>query len=87
MWTTEISAQVDDLVCSVYRPQVRATVHSNAAALHTSIAHFCDCLRAALEELKATAPSETAESDAKTLELLLAKSEASVDALCRLAQQ
>ena len=65
----------------MYRPQVRATVHSNAAALHASIARFCELVRDALGALKGT----TAESDAKTLQVLVAKSEASVAALQALA--
>lgn len=78
---TEVSSQVDDTVCSVYRPQVRATVHSTAVALRTSLGRLAALVDAALARPGDAQPAAVAAGDRKTLELLLAKADASVAAL------
>ena len=82
---TEVSSQVDDTVCSVYRPQVRATVHSAAAALRTSLGRLAALVDAALAR-PGDAQPDAAPGDRKTLELLLAKADTSVTTLHSLCE-
>jgi len=80
----KVSSQIDDTVCSVYRPQVRENIHKNASAVHTSLIRFSQLINTALD----IKPDDTnTESDKKTIQLLLTKSETCVSKLNDLAQQ
>jgi len=80
----KVSSQIDDTVCSVYRPQVRETVHSNAVAVNTSLIRFSQLI---LDALAVLVDDPNVESDKKTIQLLVAKSQSCVTKLDELAKQ
>jgi len=80
----KISSQIDDTVCSVYRPQVRETVHSNAVAVNVSLTRFSQLI---LEAIDSLVDYSNAEGDKKTIQLLITKSESCVSKLNELAKQ
>jgi len=69
-----LSELVDDTICSVYRPQVRETVRANATKLCATVTRLAQL---AIELVPAT----DVNGDAKTLRLIVAKADASLQSL------
>jgi len=80
----KISSEIDDTICSVYRPQIRENIYNNGKLVYESLVRFSKLINIALE-IKPDDPNF--ESDKKTIQLLLIKSESCVSKLHDLSQE